>query len=101
MFAGLVFLAGWHRGWLARRRWMFCPRPEGTNTGGFVLAHRIGERPRADAIDIAAVINQMAGRFDDQFPVWIPDDVVHRAQSILNVPCQEVSAADTLVLLPD
>jgi hypothetical protein len=63
------------------------PCPEGINTGDFFPADRIGERPCANAIDIAAVINQMASRFDGQFRVWIPDDLIHRAQSIPNVPC--------------
>jgi hypothetical protein len=66
---------------------MFCPGPDGINTGDFVFADRIGERPGANAIDIAAIINQMAGRFDGQLGAWIPDDVIHRGQSILNVPC--------------
>jgi hypothetical protein len=65
----------------------YCPCPEGINTGDFALADRIGERPGANAVDIAAIINQMAGRFDGQLGAGIPGDVIHRAHSILNVPC--------------
>ena len=47
----------------------------------------MGERPGANAENIAAVVNEAAGGFDGILRAWMPDDVLHRVSPVLDVPC--------------
>ena len=66
---------------------MFQPRPHGIDTVYLVSFDCFGERPRANAENIAAVLNEAASGFDGILRAWMPGDVLHRVPAILDVPC--------------
>jgi len=49
--------------WSLPKRALF-PRPNGVDAGNFISRDCIGERPRADSEDVAALVDEMASRLD-------------------------------------
>ena len=83
----------------------FCPRPEGINAGDLFSSDRVGERTGADAINVAAVIDQPAGRLDGPLGAWMHREMVRAVFPILNVPVHPTKvglagAAGKSVVLP-
>ena len=64
----------------------FRSRPHGVDGGDLLSIDRVGERPGANAIDIATVINKTASGFDGLLGAWMLRDVRCRVFAILNVP---------------
>jgi len=65
-----------------RPRW---PGPKGIDASDLIAVDRIGPRPRADAVDITASINQPAGCVDSCLGRGVPYDAVLATAMILNV----------------
>jgi hypothetical protein len=66
---------------------VFRPLPHGVDTVYLVSFDCFGERRRADAENIAAVLNEAASGFDGVLRAWTLGYVLHRVPAILDVPC--------------
>ena len=60
--------------------------PERIDAGDLVSVDGVGKRPGANAVNIAAGIDQTAGCLDRQFGAWIPDNAIVRVLPILHMP---------------
>ena len=78
-------LVGQRIGHLKPERSRF-PGPKGIDAIDLLALDRIADRPRANAVDVAAAIDQAACGFDSQFRGWMLDDAFLPTPSILDVP---------------
>ena|SRR5579859_5860653 len=70
-------------------------RPHGIDASNLLFVDRIGERSRADAVNVATAIDQAASGFDRQFGARMPRDMIASFIPILNVPCHRVGKGRT------
>jgi hypothetical protein len=60
--------------------------PHLIDTGDLLFIYCVGERPGADAVYIATVVDKTAGGIDGPLGAWVPLDEVCRVFPILKMP---------------
>jgi hypothetical protein len=69
------------------------PRPEGIDSGDLIFRYRVVERSRADAVNVATLVDKGAGSLNGLFGGCIPRDMVHLVFSILDMPIRRSSVS--------
>jgi hypothetical protein len=70
-----------------------CPRPKFMDTRDIGSGNRVGQRPGADAVNVAAIIDEPAGRLDGLLRACVSSDAVRGVfvSTVLYVPTHSIA----------
>ena len=77
------------------RKWEFWSRPDFVDARDLISFDAVGKRAGANAINIAAAVDEVASRLNGIFGSRVSNDVVATEVSVLDVPrhCNRLSSA--------